>query len=252
MSAVVHHRGYAAARGHRHVAYAAVRAGHRSKRGAVDYIFMALFAICAIFSIVIVALAIKNGAPTAATEKALGRYGGVNDGKLVAVKSPGREFAEGARQRTGSGADRPINVTDFRGRKNLVADHIRTSAATIMADMGTEPVAVETPLGEKNPAGSSRIMQNVRAATKGDGQLRPVVVNGRQVADEYVKAAMFENQDFMPHDEAVLKAVPHLVDPTRRKQRSMFAPQRPNAGMALDRRPGAPEAMPYMSALDIQ
>jgi hypothetical protein len=206
-----------------------------------------LFVVACILTIVIVSLAVKQGV---SKESMLGKYGGVDDSNLVTRKTHSREFAKG--DQVTNGADRPINVKDTRGEKKLLSDHIRTSAATIMADMGTKPARIETPLGEKNPAGARKVMQSVRAATKGDGQLRPVFVNGKKIADEYVKAAMFENQDFMPHNEFPLKEVPILYDPTRRPQRSPFSPYRTNAGMALDQKPGEPESMPFMSALDVK
>lgn len=99
---------------------------------------------------------------------------------------------------------------------------ISASSAVILADMGTSPARIQMPKVQAMTSTTGDVMSDIRQATKGDGQIRPVYVNGAKVSDDYVKAAMFENQDFMYHLQTPQLSMPHLQDPSNVPQKSMF------------------------------
>lgn len=99
---------------------------------------------------------------------------------------------------------------------------ISASSAVILADMGTSPARIQMPKVQAMTSSTGDVMSDIKQATKGDGQIRPVYVNGAKVSDDYVKAAMFENQDFMYHLQTPQLSMPHLQDPSNVPQKSMF------------------------------
>lgn len=103
---------------------------------------------------------------------------------------------------------------------------LSASAAVIKSDLGASPAQVRTQAKpQADPRGQSTVIEQIKQATKGDGSLRPVKLNGEEVPRETVELAMFENQDFMPRSEfPAPPEVPNLEDQTALPQKSMFGP----------------------------
>lgn len=100
---------------------------------------------------------------------------------------------------------------------------ISASSAVVLADMTESKAIIDTPSIAHPSQHEGSVMDDIKYATKGDGQIRPVVVNRNTVTDELVKLAMFENQDFMYRVQAEpLPPLPHLLDPSIGTQKSMF------------------------------
>ena len=71
------------------------------------------------------------------------------------------------------------------------------------------------------------VIDEIQTATKGDGSIRKVNVNGEEVPNEYVLSAMFNNQDFMPPtDQFPLPTDQFEYVTTQENQKSMFNPNR--------------------------
>ena len=99
------------------------------------------------------------------------------------------------------------------------------SAAKLIADMNTSTANIYAPTDTMPGKHGSKIMNDVKYATKGDGLIRPVDVNGNPLSKELVQLAMFENQDFMfRHEVPEPPGVPHLQDPSQAPQKSHFGP----------------------------
>jgi len=74
-------------------------------------------------------------------------------------------------------------------------------------------------------ADQSAIFASIENITKGDGTVRDVKLNGRDVPREYVLQAMFNNQDFMPQtDQFPVNERPAEFIWSQEKQKSMFGP----------------------------
>lgn len=134
--------------------------------------------------------------------------GGVNPGGLKSTNAP-QEYAKGG----------VLEPTDI-GRSASSA--LSASSAVILADMSTSEAKIQRPVRTDLAESEGNTMDDIKYATKGDGQIRPVGVNGDRVSDDLVKLAMFENQDFMYRLETPIKRTPHLQDPNNLPQRSMF------------------------------
>lgn len=99
---------------------------------------------------------------------------------------------------------------------------ISASSAVVLADMNTSEAKIRTPSSEDTAAREGSIMEDIKYATKGDGQIRPVEVDTNKVDSSLVKLAMFENQDFMYHLETPGQSMPHLQDPSIAPQKNHF------------------------------
>lgn len=99
---------------------------------------------------------------------------------------------------------------------------ITASSAVVLADMNTSKARIETPTTVDGAEREGNIMEDIKYATKGDGQIRPVAVNQTSVDNDFVKLAMFENQDFMYRLQTPIKSTPHLQDPSIGQPKSMF------------------------------
>jgi hypothetical protein len=90
---------------------------------------------------------------------------------------------------------------------------LTASQATLKANISERPAKILTSTKTTakdgkgyDPAAKGSIMKDLNQITKGDGAVRPVEVNGPNVDPVLVKLSMFENGDFMPHDEVKIKA----------------------------------------------
>lgn len=115
----------------------------------------------------------------------------------------------------------PVVDTDLN---KSASSAISASSAVVIADMNQSKAEIITPKSDDTPEKEGSIMNDIKYATKGDGEIRPVDVNTRTVDPTLVKLAMFENHDFMPYDETPGMAMPHLQDPMMKRQKSMFRP----------------------------
>lgn len=158
-------------------------------------------------------LLLRQTAPI--NEKAGGFYdvadaGGVNR-RLVATNAP-QEYASAARALRSEATNIGSSASSAVG----------PSTAALLADMSTSPVNVTLPDKLEPKQFQGVVLENIKYATKGDGQIRPVAVNGQYVDSDFVKLAMFENQDYMYHLETPISKTPHLQDPNYVPQKSMF------------------------------
>lgn len=147
--------------------------------------------------------------------------GGVNKNGLIATNAP-QEYAHGSSTAgpTMNPASKPTSEPTNLGAS--ASNAISASSAVILADMGLSEAKISTPFKIDSAQGEGTVMEDIKYATKGDGQIRPVSVNKRRVSDDFVKLAMFENQDFMYHLQHPNRPMPHLLDPSNPPQKSMF------------------------------
>lgn len=101
---------------------------------------------------------------------------------------------------------------------------LSASSAVILSDMNISEASIQQAQAADPAQRDGSTMDDIRYATKGDGQIRPVVVNQNAIDNELVKLAMFENQDFMYHLESPIFSLPHLQDPSMAPPKSMFRP----------------------------
>lgn len=99
---------------------------------------------------------------------------------------------------------------------------ISASSAVVLADMNTSAAKIRTPNLQDKASREGTVINDIKYATKGDGQIRPVIVNNKQVDPDLVKLTMFENQDFMYRLQNPTYPLPHLQDPSIGRQKSMF------------------------------
>lgn len=121
-----------------------------------------------------------------------------------------------------TGAPQEFQTAEPDNIKKSASSAISASSAVVLADMSLSPADINTAPMKDTDATKGNIMEDIKFATKGDGQIRPVDVNKRRVNDEFVKLAMFENQDFMYRLQASGEKTPHLQDPSLGSQKSMF------------------------------
>lgn len=127
-------------------------------------------------------------------------------------------------------APTPAPLANNGGKSNdpkSASSSISASAAGIKADLSTSLATITTPTQGRGvmPEDRASIVDDLKAATKGDGQLRRVKVDGSKIGREMVHLAMFENQDFNPRLEAPSTAGqsrPNLQDPSQTAQKSFF------------------------------
>lgn len=98
---------------------------------------------------------------------------------------------------TASGATIP---TEAMKGGSAMRELTSISQATVNSDKSGSLVSIDTPTGV---AGDQQkgLMDDVMFATKGDGTIRDVNVDGKPLDSALVKLAMFDNHDFMPRDE---------------------------------------------------
>ena len=100
-------------------------------------------------------------------------------------------------------------------------------SARVIADMNTSTASIQTPPMADPAQEEGKIMNDIKYATKGDGQIRQVDVNDNAVSDNLVKLAMFELGDFQYHlQDPELPPEPHLQDPSLLLQKSHFGPMK--------------------------
>lgn len=99
---------------------------------------------------------------------------------------------------------------------------ISESSAVVLADMDLSPVKIKTPSLADPAQKEGSVINDIKYATKGDGQIRPVFVNEKHVDPDLVKLTMFENQDFMYRLQNPEYPMPHLQDQSIGMQKSMF------------------------------
>lgn len=105
------------------------------------------------------------------------------------------------------------------------------------ADMSKRPIDIQVkPRYAREDKYDSVVQDDIALATKGDGQIRPVFINGKPVPRELVEDAMFRNQNFMYRtDQFPLQARPLTEDTSMKGQRSMFGKMTfPFAGLGMD------------------
>ena len=157
----------------------------------------------------------------------------------------------------GDGSQRPSQVSQL----SLNASSLRAVGPGGRHDVTTDPTNLQrsferTVMGFNSPANMHRrpidiqmkdkyaqedkfdsvANDDIQLATKGDGTIRPVYINGKPVPRELVEDAMFRNQDFMYRtDQFPLHAKPLLADTSMKNQRSMFGKMTfPLAGLGMD------------------
>lgn len=74
------------------------------------------------------------------------------------------------------------------------------SQASVKSDKSGSLVSIDTATGVASDQ-QQNLMDDVMFATKGDGVVRDVKVDGTKMDSALVKLAMFDNHDFMPRDE---------------------------------------------------
>ena len=99
--------------------------------------------------------------------------------------------------------------------------------AEIKSDQSGSTVNIKTRKGV-NGAEQNNLMQDIKYATRGDGNIRPVKVDGKALDPTVVKLAMFDNHDFQPRDETAVREKPAHFDtshqPAKRHFRKMTYP----------------------------
>lgn len=102
------------------------------------------------------------------------------------------------------------------------------TAAKIKAEMHPQAAAIHVPAEvARSPMGMASTIEAIKTATKGDGAIRPVFVNGQKVDDVLVRAAMFENHDFMVPESYEIKPLPRQVVRDLTPPKNFFAPPKP-------------------------
>lgn len=96
------------------------------------------------------------------------------------------------------------------------------SVAKVLADMSTSKVLLETVASVNAGASRSSLIEDIKFATKGDGTLREVDVNGKKIDSALVKLAAFENRDFVLRDEAPQRPMMLQTDQHMAPQKSHF------------------------------
>lgn len=135
-------------------------------------------------------------------------FGGVG-ARLIGTNAP-LEYMRGS----------GVEIADNIGKSASSA--ISASSAVVVADMNTSEATIKTNSRAENAMRDGGVIEDIKFATKGDGQIRPVAVDGNKVDSDLIKLSMFENQDFMYHLQAPERAMPHLQDPSLAPQKSMF------------------------------
>lgn len=138
--------------------------------------------------------------------------------------SAGSGSANGQTMEMMKAEDQETVATNLQGASDAYSKSMANLRAT--ADMSDTPVKLESGGANLDSSKASLVLEDLKFATKGDGRLRPTFVDGRPVDTELRTLAMFENQDFMPREtyEFPVKEMPHLYDPTQKKQKSPFRP----------------------------
>ena len=110
------------------------------------------------------------------------------------------------------------------GEKNTAKKEKNTaSQAIVSADTSRDTVDMKTT--EQKHLSDSVLIKDIRFATKGDGAVRQVDVNGKMVDPVVVKLAAFENHDFVLRDEPRLTGFKAKEDNVLAPQRSHFRAQ---------------------------
>lgn len=116
-----------------------------------------------------------------------------------------------------SGATTAAATENQTARKELTS----ISQASMKSDKSATTVNINTPTGVATSDQKS-LMDDVQFATKGDGNIRGVKVDGKSLDSALVKLAMFDNHDFVPRDETKIGAKPKRFDIGSAPQRSHF------------------------------
>ncbi len=109
-----------------------------------------------------------------------------------------------------------INGNGEKNTGSLPSAAKSLSQASVSADNSKDAIGVNT---EQKHQSESALIKDIRFATKGDGAVREVDVNGKKVDSVFVKLAAFENNDFVLRDE------PQLIG-SKAKEDAVLAPQR--------------------------
>ena len=109
-----------------------------------------------------------------------------------------------------------INGDNEKNTASLPSIARSPSQASVSADNSKDAVGVNT--AQKHES-ESALIKDIRFATKGDGAVREIDVNGKKVDPVFVKLAAFENNDFVLRDE------PQLIG-SKAKEDTILAPQR--------------------------
>jgi hypothetical protein len=107
-------------------------------------------------------------------------------------------------------------------RQSAAQELTSISQATVNSDKTGSLVQINTAKGGVNNDEQKSLMDDIMFATKGDGNLRDVAVDGKVVDPALIKLAMFDNHDFMPRDETKLAEKPKRFDMGSVPQRSHF------------------------------
>lgn len=106
-------------------------------------------------------------------------------------------------------------------KQNAMKELTSLSQASVRSDKSGSLVLIDTPSGVPRDR-QAELMEDLKFATKGDGVLRDVVVDGKPLDSAMVKLAMFENHDFMVPDQAKQREVKQQYDTNVQPQRSHF------------------------------
>ncbi len=131
-------------------------------------------------------------------------------------------FGSVGKQLVPTNAPQEYQVLEPTNISKSASSAISASSAVVLADMNTSQASIKTPSSQDMAAKEGTIMEDIKFATKGDGQIRPVDVDNNEVSQDLVKLAMFENQDFMYRLQTPINSMPHLQDPSLAPQKSMF------------------------------
>ena len=172
--------------------------------------FMYALAVVGIMAAILYFM-MKSGTTTTQVEN-YNNFGSVGS-KLVPTNAP-QEYQKATA--SGNKMAEPDNIP------RSASSAISASSAVVLADMNTSVAKIKTPSVEDPAQGEGSVMNDIKYATKGDGQIRPVAVNQKKVDEDLVKLAMFENQDFMYRLQNPEYPMPHLQDQSLGMQKSMF------------------------------
>jgi hypothetical protein len=117
--------------------------------------------------------------------------------------------------RVADGGRNEYSVAENRQKKQGLPD--------LKTDILPPPIDIHGPKGLLFGASQGEFISKLAQTTKGDGSLRHIKIDGRQLPQEFVQQAMFDNADFAPHtDQFSLSARGLSTDTTKQRQRDFF------------------------------
>lgn len=114
-----------------------------------------------------------------------------------------------------------IKPTSSPENQSALSELTSITQAEIKSDQSGSTVNIRTKKGVNNDE-QNDLMEDIKFATKGDGNIRKVKVDGKNVDPTVIKSAMFNNHDFQPRDESKMYKRQKQYDPTQQLPRSHF------------------------------